>query len=336
MRKLIAVLPAAMVLFALSCQKAPNSASTQPAADTVTTEQQALQSAEEALPAYSPLNHGYSVRVNAGLYAVENDTGAETDVAKWKASIPLGEKFDVISGSRKAVFQGSSYSFVKIRRDMEQEGYVIESNLAVGGSLGVVIDESSRMYNNPKNVDVSNSVLPNKTLLVWFPETEKDGFVEFKAYDKYPISNLYIKKTGFSVNNSDIQSAILLRTALSLDKSKDGNRITALLETAQQEYPDSSFREEIRQLVNPGASVTIETRSSSISSMEVIDDSVNVRDNPNTAGSRVVGQLERGAEVTVSVETVNTYTVGGENDRWYYIVSPLEGWIFGAFLASVE
>uniref|UniRef100_A0A7T8B977 SH3 domain-containing protein n=1 Tax=Breznakiella homolactica TaxID=2798577 RepID=A0A7T8B977_9SPIR len=36
--------------------------------------------------------------------------------------------------------------------------------------------------------------------------------------------------------------------------------------------------------------------------------------------------------MTVSEETVDSFTVNGVRAKWYRIVDPVEGWVFGAFL----
>jgi hypothetical protein len=212
---------------------------------------------------------GFTLRIDTGLYAIDNDTGAETDAARWLSSMPLGERFAVLQPVRKAVYQGQSYDFIKVRRDTGAEGFVIASNAAVGGSLGVVTEERANLYRTPKNVDVLSSTLPFKTLLVYAPETERDGFVEFSAYDpeaRTLRSSLFIRKSAFSTRDPDIQASILLQTALSLDPAKDTVRREALLD-----YPGSVFTGEISALRHPNPSASIAVQRSSVPVLRIND-----------------------------------------------------------------
>jgi uncharacterized protein YgiM (DUF1202 family) len=285
--------------------------------------------------------YGYVLRPFESLYLIKNDTGADTDIATWGMSMNFGEKYSVLSPPRKAVFQGTSYEFVEILRETGEEGYILGYYFAPGGSLAVVTDDNTRIYNSPKNIDVTGTILTRGTMVVWFPETVKDGYTEFKAYDPYVkqwyMTKKYIRRATLSTDQDDIQSVILFQTARALlpapDKP-DNNRARreALLEAAIMEYPDSAFSAEIRALVHPNIAV----RSSSLGILMVNDDKVNIRDRPDPATGNVIGQLNTGTEVTVTEETVNTYTIGDHTAKWYHIVEPRDGWVFGAFLSDFE
>jgi hypothetical protein len=278
---------------------------------------------------------GYVLRVSTGFYTIDPDTRSDNDAAKYNATLTLGEKFAVISEPRKAVYQNREYEFIKIRRDTNAEGYVISSTVSNGGKLGVIIDDNARIYRSPKNVDVTNSMLSKKTVFVFFPETERDGFVEFKAYDpgkETTFTSSYLKLPVISTRDSDIQSSVLLQVAKSLNAAKEQNRIQGLLESAIESYPDSIFIEEIQEMLNP-AVPDIPIQLAAVSRMTVSSDNVNVRDRPDTAAG-IVAQLDTGTAVTVSEETVDLYTVDGNSGKWYHITEPLKGWVFGAWLSQ--
>jgi hypothetical protein len=285
---------------------------------------------------------GHTLRVGTGFYVFEQDTGSETDITTWEASLPLGERFLVLDGTpRKALYRDTSYTFIKIRRETGKvtDGLVIASNVAAGGALGVITGDKANVYRSPRTVDVTGSVLSVKTVLVYFPDTERDGFVEFKAYDpeaKALFSGNFIRLSAFSTRDADIQSSILLQTAQSLDAAKNKVQIEALLESALLDYPDSVFAAEIQELINPGstasspARITV-SRPSADSFLVINDNNVNVRDTPDGSG-RVIGQLSLDTEVAVSEETAETFTINGMTDRWYHIIEPVDGWVFGAYL----
>jgi hypothetical protein len=207
-------------------------------------------------------NPGFCLRLNAGFYSkIENDTGSDTDKIKWLAYMSLGDS--VLAGNtRRITFEadGRIYDFIEIRRDNGDEGYALARDIAVGGRLAVVTDEKANLFRSPKAVDVSGVTLPRKNIVAYFPETEKSGFVQIKGYntgaqDFIRENNNYIRPTSISRKDSDIQSAILLQTALSLsDTAQNRIRKEAMLEDAIMLYSDSVFYSEIYEAAHPSAS----------------------------------------------------------------------------------
>jgi len=207
------------------------------------------------------VNPGYVLRVNSGIYSqLENDTGSPTDKTKWVDAMSLGEK--VMTGNvRRATYSGDEkvYDFMEIRRDNGVEGYALAMQVAAGGRLAVVTDEKANLFKSPKAVDVTSTILSRKTVVVYFPETETSGFVEIRGYDPEKqtyirLDSCFIRLSSLSRNDSDIQSSILMQTALALTNSRDKVRKDALLESAILDYPDSVFYSEIYELVYPSSS----------------------------------------------------------------------------------
>ena len=289
-----------------------------------------------AEPALSALNYGHILRVNSSFYTLESDTGTETDRTRWTAAMALGERV-TLGDVRQATFAGDGkvYDFVKVRRDDGSEGLAWPTHVAENGSLAVVVDERANLYRTPKAIDVTGMILSRKTVVVWFPETESEGYVEIRAYDPQAQTNRsnYIRLTSISRRDSDIQSSILMQTAEPLkDEGAEKIRKDALLETALLDYPDSVFSADIQTLVNPNTAVVIRTESAVRPFMVVNDDNVNIRDIPDPVTGRVIGRLSMDDEVTVSEQTVNESVIEGQSARWYHITEPLEGWVFGAYL----
>jgi hypothetical protein len=184
-------------------------------------------------------------------------------------------------------------------------------------------------------VDASDYILPRRTVLGVFPETEKDGFIRMEAYD--PVSqayrrNLFIKTSAISYDEQDVQVSILLQTAEALDPEKEKNRRRALLDSALYDYPDSIFAGDIRVLAGIGSQVPV--RETELW-FRVIDYNVNVRESPATT-ARVVTQLSDAVELYAVEETVDEFTIDGRTARWFRIVQPVEGWIFGAWLEDIS
>lgn len=318
-----------------SCSK--NESSPVRSADPANQESAAVISA--AGSARSAGTHGYVLRRDSALYNLKSETGAETDETKWAASMVLGEKI-MVGKPRRATFEGDKkvYDFVEITRENGSTGLAWPAQIAEGGSLAVVIDEKANLYKSPKTLDVTGIILSRKTVVTYFPETEKDGFVEIKCFDPFPKTPAYrqnyVRLSSLSRTESDIQSSILLQTAEPLkNEGADKIRKDALLEAAMLDYPDSAFSDEIQALLNPNTQAVIATTSPDKSFMTVIDDNVNVRDLPDTVAGRVVGELSRDdGTVTVSEQSAAIFTVEGQSAFWYHIVEPVNGWVFGAFL----
>ena len=169
-----------------------------------------------------------------------------------------------------------------------------------------------------------------------YPETEKDGFIEFKAYDpvqKTTFSSSFIKSpAGYSVSKSDINSSVLLQTAQALDSVKDKVRIEALLETAVLDYPNSVFASEIQDLIYPNKSVPLKTQPAYDSLMYTTSDNVNVRDLPDTVLGKVIGQLGSDTLVYCDMETTDSFTINNMTAKWIHITQPFNGWVFGGWL----
>ena len=206
-------------------------------------------------PASGPLKKAFALRVGTGFYILESDTGKETDKAAWAAALNLGDSVQA-GEARRATYGKDArvYDFLKVRDSAGKEGFVIASQIAVDGKLAVVIDEKANLYSSPRTIDVTGNILSRKTVAVFYPETENGGFVEIKAIDSESGVNRqgFIRLSSLSQKDADIQSSILLQTALTLKTDKEKARRDALLESAYKDYPDSVFNAEIEELRDSG------------------------------------------------------------------------------------
>jgi len=210
----------------------------------------------------STMNMGYVLRLGSGLYSIDEDTGDEKDAMKWVLSMNLGDS--IMTGtSRRATFTGSNnvstvYDVTEVRAN-NREGYALDLQIAVGGNLAVVVDERANLYRTSNAIDVMGSIISRKTVLVYYPETLNNGYVEIRAYDPEARANRhgnFVRFSSLSTKPADIQSSILLQTALSLRTTvpAEKNRRDALLETALLDYSDSVFYSEIYEAANPSPS----------------------------------------------------------------------------------
>jgi len=282
---------------------------------------------------------GWVMRVNAGIYSrIADDTGEPTDQTDWLAALSLGER--VMTGSvRRATYKGDrrQYDFIEIRRDTGAEGLALTTQIAVGGRLAVVTDEKANLFRTPRAIDVSGVILPRKNVVIYYPETENNGFVQVKGYntevrDFVRDNNNYVRLSALSRRDSDIQSSILLQTALSLsDTAQNKIRRDAMLEEVILTYADSVFFAEIEALLNPNNVSTVVTELFSFP-LTIQGNNVEVRDAPDMVVGRIINHLSRGAEVTTTERTTVSYEFDRQSFRWYKITSPVEGWVWGAYL----
>jgi uncharacterized protein YgiM (DUF1202 family) len=281
---------------------------------------------------------GYTMRVGMWLYVIESDTGSDIDATRAVESLPLGEKLQLVTTEpRKATntYDNAVYDYYHVRRDTGREGYVFANQLTVGSTLAVVIDEKANLYRSPVNIDVSDYILSRKTVFGVLPETEKDGFIRIEAYDPEQRAyrrNLYIRTSAISYRDEDVKSSILLQSAEALDPEKEANRYEALLNAAVHDYPDSVFADEIRALSATDSTPTV---SAIDVSLRVTDNDVNVREKPN-ASSRTITQLANNTEVKAVEVTVDTFSINNQTAQWFHITQPVDGWVFGAWLATLD
>jgi len=157
--------------------------------------------------------------------------------------------------ARRITYNNREYDFIEVRRDDKSEGYSLINQIAVGGVLAVVTDEKANLFKSPKTVDVTNTIVSRKTVLVYLPET--GGFVEVKGIDSESNNAIpesrYMRLNTLSRNDSNVQSSILLKTAQTLTNANQTIAREALLRSAIQDYPDSVFFEEIYKIANPSA-----------------------------------------------------------------------------------
>ncbi|WP_461255273.1 hypothetical protein [Treponema sp. R80B11-R83G3] len=198
---------------------------------------------------------GFVLRVNTGLYAIDGEDKEDASTkTKWIASLSLGDSITT-GKTRRMTYNNKEYDFIEVRRDAKTEGFSLVSQIAVGGVLAVVTDEKANLYKSPKTVDVTNTIVSQKTVLVYFPETEAGGFVEVKGIDCENSNAIpegrYMRLNTLSRNDSNIQSSILLQTAQTMTNANQTIAREALLKSALQDYPDSVFFDEINNIANP-------------------------------------------------------------------------------------
>jgi hypothetical protein len=212
---------------------------------------------------------GYALKLNTGIYVLKgDDTGDESTTVTWASSLTLGDTVTIAGKPRKMTFINSNnkkegvYNFIEVRLEDKSKGFALANQVADGGNLAVVTEEKSTLFKAANMGKITNTVIARKTVLVYYPETAKSGFVEVKGIDcenGNPIPDKYfLRSASLSMKDSDIQSSILFQIAKPMTSDNQTIAREALLKSALQDYPDSVFAKEIRSLLPDGGGVSNE------------------------------------------------------------------------------
>jgi hypothetical protein len=196
---------------------------------------------------------GFALRVDTPFYLVPEDKG-DTPTAKWESNLTLGEAV-TLGKVRKLInpYDKKEYEFIEVRLANKKQGYAFATNISAGGKLAVVRENEANLFSEPTITKATNTVVAKKTVLAYYPDTETDdGFVEIKGYD-YKTKRLitgFMRLASFSSKENDIPASILLQTAEAMTRDNQTIAKTAILKAAEQDYPDSMFYDEIKNLLN--------------------------------------------------------------------------------------
>ena len=221
------------------------------------------QALAESGPEANVLIMGHALRVNTPLMRIYgDDTGDQTTRVRWADQMDLGER--VATGETRRMtycLTGNAYYFIAVRRDTGAEGWSWATEVAPGGNLAVAVAENANLYRGPRAIQVIGTALTRKAVVVYHPETETDGFVQIRGFDPGRGVNIlagkYVRRASLSMSNCDIQSSILLQTALALPEYQPqaAARREALLGSALRDHPDSVFFPEVLEIASPGAAL---------------------------------------------------------------------------------
>ena len=218
------------------------------------------------LQAAGPQTPGFSLLVNANFYLLEgDDTGDEYARVRWVSpTMSLGEPVLIGGEARQMTFHatpehrdyGRRFNFIETRRQTGPSGFAFPHQVAAG-ELAVVSDEMATLFTGPRLVDLTGTILSRGTVVVYDPETMTGGFVRVRGFDYERNAFVaagagYVRSDALSRRETDVQSAILLRTALQVPPAQYLRR-ELLLEAALVEHPDSVFHANIFEALHPSA-----------------------------------------------------------------------------------
>jgi hypothetical protein len=249
------------------------------------------------------------------------------------------------------VIEVDNIPYAKVRTEDFGEGYVFGYYIFAEGVLGVIIDEGAIEYSEPELDKATSRIVPERLLVAVHPE-EDNGFYQIAGYDAVNGSRhgpTWVKKEFVSLREPDWFTSILLYKALVIN-ADNATVKEELLKTARDEFPSSVFNDVVLEALqefeptvssaadnaSQAADVDVATTPIPTSVFLVNPDAsqnLNVRSTPSISGD-LVGQLAPGEEITIDMRTEALDTIGDIEEYWYRVSSPLEGWVFGAFIQA--
>ncbi len=256
-------------------------------------------------------------------------------------TLTRGQELDLERGTSEGAYKGKKYNLQKVSLDGKQ-GWVIETLIAKEPILGVVSAELATLYSQPRDTAVLSTVLPVGNVVALWPVTGKPDFYMITAYegDTWTLyKEKYILSSDVSVRSQDVSVVLLVGAAAGMPKKEQKKKI---LETIRTKYSDTAMTalvEKLRaEVEGDAASVNIslegDTGVSYVDTLKALKP-VNVRETPSTS-AKVVKVIEAGELMEASSRSAETSTIGSDTDYWYFITSPVRGWVFGAFVEGVK
>ena len=205
----------------------------------------------------------WALRAVTWFYVIDGeDHGDETTAARWAGQMSLG---DIIytGETRRMIFTGDAnrplLSFTEARTQDGREIFVLPHQVAVGGQLAVVTDMRASLFSGARPVDVTGTILSRGTVVAYNPVAGGE-FVNVRGFDYgrnalVGWDNGFVRASALSTRESDVQAAILMRTALALPAGQ-AERREALLNMAFFDYQDSAFGADIFEILNPTPAVS--------------------------------------------------------------------------------
>lgn len=295
-----------------------------------------------ALWGQSPMKgKAFVIRATADLYTLKD--GAMT----WVEALSQGDVMDLSKGTDKGKFKGTEYVLAKVKLESGKEGYVIDSLVAREAIMGAVTSDLATLYSQPRDASILSSILPVGNLVALWPVDGKPDFYMVSAFDSATgtfYKEKYILAADVTANQADVNVILLLKAAAKMPKKEQKQKI---LKTIETKYPATAFaslvdafRNEIagNDAAAPAAPTTAPQAAATAAVATVgtfgtysATKPLNVRAKPSVDGA-VVLVMKEGDKCVVSERTVEKYAVNDQSDYWYKISSPVEGWVFGAFI----
>jgi formylglycine-generating enzyme len=252
----------------------------------------------------------------------------------WLESLSAGQELKILSSSEKGSLKGEAQSLMKVRLDSGKEGYVIESFVAKEPLLGAVTSSMANLYSQARDTAVLPAILPLGSFVALWPVEGKPDFYQVSAYVKSAgalYANKFILAADLSTRVSDVNAALLLAAAEGADQAAQKQKA---LETIDKKYADtalSALVENLRRAIVPLDQIPMVGVLASFAAKAPL----NIRERPST-GAKVVMMLKAKDAVTADARLADKAIVGSDTDYWYRTVSPVQGWVFGAFLAEAK
>jgi uncharacterized protein YceK len=137
-----------------------------------------------------------------------------------------------------------------------------------------------------------------------------------------------VSRKQISLASDDVETAKLL---VKSKNTRNSEQARELLLEATRKYPNSTLYSLITEALNPQASGT----ESLVTFFSIAVDQTAVYAAPDFS-SAIMVNLEQYIDVKTNERTTVQATTRDGSSRWYHIIEPAEGWVFGLYLEGAD
>lgn len=274
------------------------------------------------LAGYSgPVTSAFIIRGVAGFWSLKD--GA----MKWEENLSIGQELRISGQTVKGSYETRSYDILPVELEEGKSGYVIANQAAVDCSLGVVTSTLASVYKSPKDVAITETILPPLNIVGLRQVGENPDFYQFTGYglgNQRLYTDMYLAAADVSTSPDDVNAAILLNAIKEKKKIEQKQKLVA---TLKKKYSTSAFApiiQEIELALEP-EKLGLEDAGST---MECSQESV-VFDIPSVYGVEL-GRVKAGESAQAEKRSSSLYKVDGKDGFWVKIGAPISGWVFSS------
>jgi hypothetical protein len=269
----------------------------------------------------------------APFYAADADAA---DKPKWRSALDFGATVKLAGDGKPKVYPigGESAELIPVEGP-EGPGWIKSSAFAgQGAEPAAVVAREAVARSAPESGATKLAVL-KRSSLVAATRGKSGAWAEAFVVDpatRKPFEKAYILASELSFASPDLRAAILLAKA---EAARDPESGRALLEEAAASFANSAFGPEIKAALGSTGADESAAFEEMQATLVVGKKPAPLRSEPSASAERT-RELEPDEEVAVSGRTLEPETIDGAQARWYKVVSPAEGWVFGTYLEGAD
>jgi len=232
-------------------------------------------------------------------------------------------------------YKGNKREYSKVTTADGGEYFARTPYLVKADRLAVVRDEKCVLYNEPRVVGATTTIVPRLTVVAVVDPTLTEGFIKVSYAKPLPDGSMvvdkWIKRESIVDGAVDVKAAVAV-AVVEASGAKEKDLKINILEGAISSFSASVFVDDLTNMLLALKGRPIIDLVSEKAMLTVNSNDVNVRSSPSIEGSDSLGKLNTGDVVESIERTSAKIDVKGTQAYWFHIVSPMDGWVFGEFL----